>query len=200
MPDLFEEKARTWDADEKKTHLASSICRSIVEHVALQPGMAVLDFGAGTGLIASCLAPGVGNITAVDTSQAMLDKLAAKPALRDKISIACQDIIETPLPSRFDLIVSAMAVHHVEDTARLLQTFHQHLNAEGQLALADLDSEDGDFHAPGTEGVYHPGFDRAEFGQLLEENGFANVSFCTAHVFKGETKNYPIFLATARKT
>ena len=68
-----------------------------------------------------------------------------------------------------------------------------------ELALADLDKEEGDFHPPGTEGVYHFGFDRAELGGLLEQQGFSRIEFTTAHIFKGETKDYPIFLVTAEK-
>lgn len=199
MADLFEEKAKDWDASEKKTNLASSISASILEHVQLNNQMTVLDFGAGTGLISSHLAPKVHRITAVDTSRAMLEKLAAKQELKDRIDIACQDITETPLDARFDLIVSAMAMHHVEDTARLLQSFRDHLNDAGELALADLDTEAGDFHPPETEGVYHFGFDREALGELLEQQGFTQVEFFTAHLFKGDTKDYPIFLVTAKK-
>ncbi|NIV32583.1 MAG: methyltransferase domain-containing protein, partial [Anaerolineae bacterium] len=64
------------------------------------------------------------------------------------------------LERQFDLIVSAMALHHVEDTERLLQRFHQHLSPGGGIALADLDQEDGSFHPPEVEGVFHDGFDR----------------------------------------
>ena len=199
MTDLFEEKARDWDADEKKTSMASSISASILEHVQLKEDMTVLDFGAGTGLISSHIAPRVKRITAVDISRAMLEKLAAKPGLKDKIEIACQDIVATPLDERFDLIVSAMAMHHVEDTAKLIQRFSEHLNHGGKLALADLDKEEGDFHPAGTEGVYHFGFDREELGGLLEQHGFSNIEFTTAHIFKKETGGYPIFLVTAEK-
>lgn len=200
MTDLFEEKAKDWDVNERTTNLASSISTSILEHVHLDKHMTVMDFGAGTGLISSQIAPKVNRITAVDISRAMLEKLANKPGLKDKIEIACQDIVETPLDARFDVIVSAMALHHVEDTSRLMQRFSEHLKQEGKLALADLDKEQGDFHPPGTEGVYHFGFDREELGGLLEQHGFTRIEFNTAHILKGETTDYPIFLVTAQKS
>ena len=66
------------------------------------------------------------------------------------------------------------------------------------VALADLDREDGTFHKPGTQGVFHLGFERETFKKLLEENGFGEVAFTTAHtVVKEDGKAYPIFLATA---
>ena len=120
MTDLFEAKAQDWDASDRRTRLASAIGSSIREHVPLHERMNVLDFGAGTGLISAQIAPLVNRIVAVDISQSMLDKLAAKSELKGKVETVCQDILEDPLDARFDLIASAMALHHVEDTARLV--------------------------------------------------------------------------------
>ena len=199
MSDLFAEKAKDWDKSEQKTGMAAAIGSAIFEHVALNESMTVLDFGAGTGLIAAQLAPRVKHIVAIDTSQAMLDKLAQKSELKGKVEMLNRDIIERPLDKTFDLIVSAMAMHHVEDTAKLLQRFHEHLADGGLVVLCDLDEEDGSFHPPGTEGVYHAGFDRYALGELMRLNGFTDVTFRTAHQFRGETRDYPIFMVTARK-
>ena len=199
MADLFQEKAKDWDANDRRTRLASAIGASILERVGLHERMTVLDFGAGTGLIAGQIAPLVDRIVAADTSQAMLDKLASKPELKGKVETVCQDILEDPLDARFDLIVSAMAMHHVEDTARLIQRFSEHLNDEGIVALADLDKEDASFHPADTEGVFHFGFDRDELRQIMGSHGFKEVEFFTAHTITGEEKDYPVFLVTATK-
>lgn len=199
MTDLFEEKAKDWDANDRRTKLASAIASSILKQVPLHEQMTALDFGAGTGLISAQIAPQVNHIVATDTSKAMLDKLACKPELKGKVDILCRDIVEDPLDTRFDLIMSAMAMHHVEDTSRLIQRFAEHLNDSGIVALADLDKEDGDFHPADTEGVFHFGFDRDELRLILERHGFEQVEFFTAHTIKGEVKNYPIFLVTASK-
>lgn len=199
MPDLFEEKAKDWDANDRRTRLASAVGASILEHVNLHEQMTVLDFGAGTGLIAAQIAPLVNRIIAADTSQSMLDKLAAKPELKGKVNTVCQDLLEHPLDARFDLIVSAMALHHVEDTARLMQRFNQHLKKSGTVALADLDKEDGSFHPADTQGIFHFGFDRDDLRSLMEKNGFEQVEFFTAHTINGEARDYPVFLVTATK-
>ena len=123
MTDLFEAKAKDWDANDRRTRLASAIGASILEHVQLNEKMSVLDFGAGTGLIATQIAPRVNRIVALDTSQAMLDKLESKPELKDRVETVCKDLLDEPLDARFDLIVSAMALHHVENTARFI--FHR---------------------------------------------------------------------------
>ena len=199
MTDLFEAKAKDWDANDRRTRLASAIAASILEHVRLHERMTVLDFGAGTGLIAGQIAPLVKRVVAVDTSKAMLEKLESKPELKGKVDTVCQDLLDDPLDARFDLIVSAMAMHHVKDTAKLIQIFNEHLNDSGMVALADLDKEDGSFHPADTEGVFHFGFDRGDLRTVLESHGFKQVEFFTAHTINGEEKDYPIFLVTARK-
>ena len=90
-------------------------------------------------------------------------------------------------------------MHHVEDTRALAFTLFDHLVPGGRIALADLDSEDGTFHPPNTEGVFHQGFDRAHLGQLLSDAGFVEVEFATAVVVHKENSKYPVFLVTATK-
>ena len=199
MTDLFKEKAEEWDANDRRSQLANAISASILHHVPLHENMDVLDFGAGTGLISAHIAPRVKRIVAADTSQAMLDKLKAKPELKGKVETVCQDLLDHPLSDRFDLIVSAMALHHVDSTSTLMQRFAQHLKSSGMIALADLDKEDGSFHPADTEGVFHFGFDRADLGELLQSHGFRQIEFFTAHTINGEEKDYPIFLVTASK-
>lgn len=199
MTDLFEEKARDWDVNETVRALSEAVGRCMLDNVDLHEGMQVMDFGAGTGLITAQVAAGAGKVTAVDVSQAMLEKLAAKPGLQGKVEIRCRNILEQPLAERFDLIVSAMALHHVEDTDRLIRCFAEHLEPGGRVALADLDKEDGSFHPEGTEGVFHSGFDRDELRARLEGQGFIDVRFVTAHTVEKENGDYPVFLVTASK-
>lgn len=199
MADLFEEKAKEWDVNEMVRQLSSNISGAMIEHVPFDTTMCVMDFGAGTGLISSNIAPHVKQIKAVDISQSMLEQLAEKAELKDKVEIACQNILEIPLNEKFDVIMSAMAMHHVEDTDKMLSSFASHLKPGGQVALADLDAEDGTFHPADVEGVYHPGFDRAVFEKRLSANGFSEIKFVTAHTVDKEGKEYPIFLVTAKK-
>lgn len=199
MTDLFEAKAADWDANDRRTRLAAAIGASMLDRVQLHEQMRVMDFGAGTGLIAAQIAPLVQQLVAVDTSPAMLEKLAAKTELEGRVETVCRDILEDPLDTRFDLIVSAMTLHHVEDTSRLLQRFNQQLKPGGKLALADLDKEDGSFHPEGTEGIFHFGFDRDQLRAELERQGFEQIDFSTAHTMEKNEKDYPVFLVTARK-
>jgi len=199
MSDLFEEKAADWDSRPVPAQISAGVGRALLERIQLRSDMQVMDFGAGTGLICAQVAPHVAKVLAVDTSQAMLDKLAEKPELRGKVEPVCQDIVDSSAPALgpVDLVVSAMAMHHVEDTARLLQVFSEHLVPGGQVALADLDAEDGSFHPAGTQGVFHHGFDRAALRALLERQGFSHVEFSTALELQRDGHPYSVFLVTA---
>jgi len=199
MSDLFDEKSKDWDTNDMIKALSSGVGATILEHVALNRQMSVMDFGAGTGLISAQVAPHVNKITAVDISESMLDKLAAKPELQGKVEVVRQDLLDSPALGKFDLIISAMALHHVEDTDRLIAKFAEHLDAGARIALADLDKEDGSFHPPETEGVYHFGFERDTLDAALQSHGFTEITFHTAHTVDKESGRYPVFLVTATK-
>jgi predicted TPR repeat methyltransferase len=200
MNDLFQHKAGDWDTRPAPVQISAGVGKALLEHVALRDDMVVIDFGAGTGLICAHVAPHVRRVYAVDVSAAMLEQLAAKPELRGKVEPMHIDILTTPLPHQVDLIVSAMAMHHIEDTDRLLQAFADHLAPGGKIALADLDAEDGSFHPPDTEGVYHLGFDRNVLRSQLEAHGFSDIDFTTAVEVDRDAKRYPVFLVTATRT
>ena len=199
MSDLFNEKAKDWDVNEMVLQLSKATSSAILENIELNDQMQVMDFGAGTGLITSHILPKVKNIVAVDVSKAMLEALAAKEDFHGKVEAVCQDITEQPLNRKFDLIMSAMAMHHVKDTNLLIQRFAEHLEEGAKVAIADLDAEDGTFHPADVEGVFHDGFERDNLKNLLKKNGFEHIQFVTAHTVNKEGKNYPVFLVTAVK-
>ncbi len=199
MTDLFKDKAQDWDSCPMPMLISKGVGSALLAEVKLDPSMTVLDFGAGTGLVCSHVAPHVKTVYAVDISSAMLEQLASKPELADKVQTFCQDILETPLGKPVDLIISAMALHHVEDTAKLCKTFSGHLISGGRIALADLDTEDGSFHPEQAEGVFHHGIDRSVLQNHLETSGFKDVEFATALTVHKEDRSYPIFLVSATK-
>lgn len=199
MTDLFRDQSSGWDERPAPAQISEGVFRALSAVVELAPSLTVMDFGAGTGLLAGKVAPLVKKILAVDVSPAMLEQLAKKPELAEKAEIVCQNIVLTPLGRTVDLVVSAMAMHHVEDTAALARSLFAHLAPGGRVALADLDAEDGTFHPPGTEGVYHAGFEREALGALLRDAGFTEVHFTTACEVSKEAKRYPVFLVTAKK-
>lgn len=199
MTDLFANKAADWDTRPFPLQLSEGIGAAISQRVPLHPDQTALDFGAGTGLLTAKVAAKVSAVIAVDVSPAMLAQLAAKPELAGKVTPVCQNLLEQPLGQQVDVVVSAMAMHHVQDTQALLQTLYAHLLPGGTVALADLDTEDGSFHPPETEGVFHHGFDRSALAKRMSDAGFAGIEVLDACSVDKDGKRYGVFLATGRR-
>ena len=201
----FDRMAGEWDANPGRIAYAWAVADAIRKAVPLRPDMKAMDFGAGTGLVTLALLPDLACITAVDTSGEMLRVLEGKlKALRiGNVHTMLSEIGKTPLPAaQFDLIVSSMVLHHIPDVPQAIRSLHPCLRPGGWIALADLDSEDGTFHADST-GVYHHGLDREEVCRWLREAGFTDIMAHEAHqmirpLSNGETRAYPVFLVTAK--
>jgi len=102
----------------------------------------ILDLGSGTGETARrVLERHAGaSIVLVDSSAEMLT--AAREALaKDRIESVLVQRLEDPLPAGpFDLVVSALAVHHLEsaDKQVLFQRIAEVLRPGGRFVLADV--------------------------------------------------------------
>jgi len=199
VTDLYKEKAESYDSEDWEKELSFVAESIILSKLPLDDQMHVMDFGAGTGLLCSHIAPMVKKITAVDISEAMLEKLMAKPKLKNKVDILCRDIIKNPIDEKFDLIMSAFAMHHVEDTNKLIQSFVRLLEPGSRIALIDVDKENGSFHGEDNQGVFHCGFDREALKSILIMNSFEQIDFVTTHHFKWDGRTYSAFLVTAIK-
>jgi len=196
----FDEKASAWDDEPHRIRLSQTLFSSIEQAVPLRADATAMDYGCGTGLLTFPLAAQVGRVTAVDTSAGMLEVLNRKAqAGVDNIESLQTDFSTDPLPpGPYDLILSAMALHHVADTESLLRSFFRLLGSEGWLVIADLDSEDGSFHGY-PDGIPHLGFDRNALTTQLADSGFKEIQFTTATRIEKNDREYPIFLVTARK-
>lgn len=201
----FNALASQWDQDAGHVRMAQKVARAIVQALQPQGQEEALEFGAGTGLATLIVAPKVSRLTALDGSAGMLDVLRGKCARKglDNVRAVEGNVVDAPL-AQYDLIYSALTLHHVQDVPALLAKLAAHLNPGGRVALADLDSEDGSFHGDGVQGVAHLGFARDRFGTWLQEAGLVDVCFSTAWTVErplenGSTARYPIFLAVARK-
>ncbi len=203
----FDEKAATWDDNPGRRALARAVFEEMSRAVTWDPAWRVLDAGAGTGLVTLAVLPHVARVTAVDNSAGMLEVLARKAEGFPVDTHLCPlEALDLPAAS-FDAVISSMALHHVRDTAAALAGFARVLRPAvgpapgGHLLLADLDLEDGSFHADGT-GVHHPGFDRAALAAALGAAGFADVRFTTAWEMPrvrpdGAVRHFPVFLVHA---
>jgi ubiquinone/menaquinone biosynthesis C-methylase UbiE len=200
----FDSKARQWNDNPVFRERGLKIADAIRRAVPLHRRMNALDYGCGTGLLSFPLKDRLGTILMADSSGGMLEVVNEKIATQGvrNMTTLQLDLLAGPVPTqRFDLIVTAMTLHHVPDTDRILSLFHELLNPGGYLCIADLDQEDGSFH--GTEIDVHHGFDRAELGRRAAEAGYAAVQFQTVFSIAKErdsgTQDYPVFLMTARR-
>lgn len=104
--------------------------------------LAVLDLGAGTGLLAGFVAAAfpAARITLIDVAPGMLARAHERLApIIDRISFVTADYAEAPLGEACDAVVSALSIHHLEDDAkrRLFHRIHAALKPGGVFVNAD---------------------------------------------------------------
>jgi len=197
----FNRMAVDWDSNPTRVELARAVAGAIGQAIPIRPDMTVLDFGAGTGLLCLVLLPHVRAITAMDTSGEMLrvlsDKLAAA-GIQNVRTLHADISSGGPLTAEFDLVVSSMALHHVQDAPAAIVRLCTGLKPGGWLALADLDKEDGSFHGDNASGVYHTGFERTELIAWFAAAGLTDVALRVAHRIDRGGRVYDVLLVRGR--
>ena len=193
----FDAKAATWDDDPDKVQRAKDVAVAIGATVSLDRSMRMLEYGAGTGLVTQALRDAVGPVTMVDTSKGMREVMRAKidaGAITDA-RVWDLDLATAPAPDeRFDLIVTVLTLHHIQDLGAVLAGFADLLVDGGHLCVVDLEEEDGSFHGADFDG--HHGFRRSTLASDLAAAGFSDVAFQSCHELVRDGVRYPLFLAT----
>jgi 2-polyprenyl-3-methyl-5-hydroxy-6-metoxy-1,4-benzoquinol methylase len=198
----FDEKAADWDTPERseRAHQLADIIR---EHVPLAPDTHAIDIGAGTGLLGLDLLDDIGSVVLADPSAGMIEVARAKieaQGITDARAIVFDfPADEPPDGAPFDLAVSLLVLHHVEDTAATLRSIEAMLVSGGRIGLIDLDKEDGSFHDPDQPGIHHQGFDGESLVAAAIEAGFDEVQLRIVHELERDGRHYPLFLLTGRK-
>lgn len=111
-----DQRAQTWETVAASPAFLSLATR-ILEAAAVGPEDEVVDLGAGTGLLTLLIAPDVAAVTAVDYSQAMLNRLEAcgRDAGEENVSCVTADLRRLPLPDESaTAVVSNYAFHHLD--------------------------------------------------------------------------------------
>lgn len=101
----------------------------------------VLDVGAGTGLFSQIIyqhRPGL-NFSLIDISSEMLAVAKQRFAGLSNFEFKEQDFSTEPITGKYDIIISALAIHHLEDEhkAILYQNIYNAMNAGGIFINAD---------------------------------------------------------------
>jgi SAM-dependent methyltransferase len=197
----FDERAGDWDTPERRAR-ADEAARAIRANVTLAPTDRVVDIGAGTGLVGLALAGDIGELVLAEPSDGMLAVIAEKLGAGDRprVSAVKFDLLaDRPPGDPFDLAVSFLVLHHIDDTAAALTAIRALLRPGGRMAVADLDTEDGTFHDADAEGIHHLGFDRDGLAELARGAGFVDVETRTAmEIADDDDRHFPVFLLLGR--
>ena len=121
----------------------------------------VLDLGTGTGETAAAVLARHGGATAVgvDKNERMLaaarERLGGLP-----VELRVADLVDPLPPGPFDLVVSVLAIHHLEgpDKAALFARIAEVLRPGGRFVLGDvvIPADPADAVTPGLEGHDRP--------------------------------------------
>jgi ubiquinone/menaquinone biosynthesis C-methylase UbiE len=197
----FDERAAEWDTPERVAW-AHGLADTIRANVPLEPSMRMVEIGAGTGLLGLDLLGDVASVMLTDPSSGMLE-VARDKARADGIEgvdFEVYDLPGDPPPGApFDVAVSALALHHIEDTDAVLASIRDMLAPGGLIAIADLEAEDGSFHDADAEGIHHHGFDTGWLAEAATAAGFVDVAVHPAGTIDRNGSDYPILLLVGRR-
>ncbi|MDD2898324.1 MAG: class I SAM-dependent methyltransferase [Desulfuromonadaceae bacterium] len=199
-PKNFNDIALNWDEEPRRVKLAYDVATAITAAITILPEWDAADIGCGTGLVTLQLAPLFRSITGVDNSGGMLDRLSAKVQQSGISNVRTElcNLAVGELPAgTFNVVTSAMMLHHINDVKSLLILLKRILRPGGWIALADLSAEDGSFHDDPT-GVFHLGFRENELTEWLESCGYATISVTAAATITKGINKYPVLLAVAQ--
>lgn len=158
----FNDQASTWD-DEEMVKMVALLAKEAIKTLKLSTPSDIMDFGCGTGLFGLEMFDYAKSLVGIDTSPGMLEIFNKKTASYSHIKSELLDLENEDYSGKFDLIISSMAFHHLQDPLNMIHKFKEMLNYNGRIAIIDLDQEDGSFH-PNNEalGVKHFGFSKKE--------------------------------------
>ncbi len=138
----------------------------------------ILDLGAGTGLLSALAAQAfpAAHVTLIDISDEMLAQAQARFIdYPNRFHYRVADYAQVPFTGPYDVIMSALSIHHLTDTAKT-QTFQQAyeaLNPDGMLINADqilgpTPAIDQHYHQTWLHQVQEQGVDDTVLSAALE--------------------------------
>ena len=201
--DHFNELAMSWDDDPSRKERAEVIARMMKTKIrSREGGITALEYGSGTGLLGFATLDHLNALTLMDFSEEMTkvaDVKISNAGLKN-VDTVWGDLFEKTLDRKYDLIFTMLTMHHIVDVKTMLNRFKEHLSANGQLVIIDLEKEDGTFHDGPFEG--HLGFERSELETWLVNAGFAILDYDICYTItkmsqEQEERSYPLFMLTS---
>lgn len=198
----FNSLAKQWDTKPQRVEGAMVFVDKIIESINKDiKDFDLLDYGCGSGLVSFGFANKARSILGLDNSEEMVKvyNQKAKNINLDNIQSKLHDINKEDLPQeKFDLIATNMTMHHIKDIKMFVEKLACSLKKGGYLFIADLVTEDGNFHSDNT-GVEHFGFDTNNVVAVFEEAGLCNISCEILSTIDKPHKSYDVFIVKGCK-
>lgn len=198
----FDDLAKVWDSGVERVEGAMIFVDSVKASLNHDiKNFKVLDYGCGSGLVSFGFADSVKSINGLDNSSGMIDVYneKAKQIGLDNICGKLHDINKEDLAENtYDLIVTNMTMHHIDNTNDFVNKLALSLKNGGKLFIADLYKEDGTFHSD-NEGVIHFGFEQNVVENAFLAAGLTNINITKLHSILKPSSSYDIFIASGEK-
>lgn len=176
MSDSWDHYAEGWDSNADAILYSQKAFNALCELVNLE-GLAVLDFGCGTGLLAERIAQKANRILALDSSEKMISVLQNKQ-LSNVEALAIELSEETikfdaHLNSKFDLIVASSVCAFLPDYEGTLQLLKSLLKPDGVFVQWDWLKTGGDSDFGLTEEAMDAALSKTGMEVLKIERSFS---------------------------
>lgn len=195
----FKEAAKNWDTNEKVLR-NKSFFEAITKH--LDGGIsnkAFIDFGCGTGLLASFFAEESSYLLGIDTTDEMLEEFNKKFERFSHVKTLNINLDEESFADdsqMVDAIFTAMAFHHSNTPIVALSKLQKLVKPGGKIFIIDLDEEDGSFHSNNQMmGVKHYGFSKDELSTWSSSLEFRKFSHEIIYEMNKNERVYSVFMA-----
>lgn len=191
----FNQVANDWDSP-MKTKMMQTLAQGVRENIDLSKKYRIMDFGTGTGLFGLELLDHASFLLGVDTSEGMLEVFNKKVAMLDYVKSLNINLENEDFDGdKFDLIISSMAFHHLNDPELMIQKMKKYINNVGKIIVVDLDQEDGTFHPNNKEmGVKHFGFSKETLENWAKSAELKISNYQIIHSIVKNDRNYEIFM------
>lgn len=152
--------------------------RDVVEALKLEPGMAVADVGAGTGLFVKPFSEAVGStgqVYALEIAPRFVEHInerAQREGLQNVTAVLSGEKSVNLAKSSVDLVFICDTYHHFAYPQEMMQSIHRALRPGGRLAVIDFE------RIPGKSRQWvldHVRAGEEVFTEEIESSGFALV-------------------------